>query len=90
MQTAAVEDGQIFLLLEDHNFNDPQFLDMVSIAKLQSVLGLYIKVLKMSFTYNYYCKDTEPLYHSFMYSMDHFFLIFKKIVLVNVNINYVL
>ena len=32
MQTAAVEDGQIFLLLEDHNFNDPQFLDMVSIG----------------------------------------------------------
>jgi dynein heavy chain 2 len=29
MQTAALEDGQIFLLLEDHNFSDPQFLDMV-------------------------------------------------------------
>ena len=34
MQTAATEDGQIFLLLEDHNFTDPQFLDMVGTWQL--------------------------------------------------------
>ena len=34
MQTAATEDGQIFLLLEDHNFTDPQFLDMVGTMQL--------------------------------------------------------
>ncbi|TRY75069.1 hypothetical protein TCAL_08574 [Tigriopus californicus] len=42
MQVAGVEEDQVFLLLEDHNFGDLQYLDMInSLLSSGEVPGLY-------------------------------------------------
>ncbi len=42
MHAAGVDDEQVFLLLEDHNFGDPAYLDMVnSLLSSGEVPGLY-------------------------------------------------
>ena len=42
MHSAGVEDEQVFLLMEDHNFGDPAYLDMVnSLLSSGEVPGLY-------------------------------------------------
>ena len=42
MHSAGVEDEQVFLLMEDHNFGDPAYLDMInSLLSSGEVPGLY-------------------------------------------------